>query len=63
MEQKYSVHGTNHVYGENNNLGRDTNQDYTRNKNLVCETNYGKKKWNKNIASTEEITTTERTKI
>jgi YD repeat-containing protein len=63
MKQKYSVHGTNHIYGENNNLGRDTNQDYTSNKNLVRETNYGKKRWNKNIASTEEIMSMEGTKI
>jgi hypothetical protein len=35
MEQKYRIRRTNHVYGGNKSLDHKTNQDYTRNKNLV----------------------------
>jgi hypothetical protein len=63
MEQKYSIHRRNHIYGGNKNLGRGTNQDYTRNKKLVC----GTKLWLENMeekkASAGQITTTEGTNI
>jgi hypothetical protein len=51
MEQKYSIHRRNHVYGGNKNLGRGTNQDYMRNKKLVC----GTKLWLENMEEKNSI--------
>jgi hypothetical protein len=53
---------TNHDNGGNKNLYQETNQDNTGNKKLVHGTNYGWRR-NKNIASTEQTTTTNGTKI
>jgi hypothetical protein len=66
--------GTNQDYMGNKNLVRGINHDYRRNTNFGCGTNRGtniqseeqimaRKVGTKNIASAEQITTTERTKI